>query len=115
MKPERVLAAARAFGPASIAIAGAMTARAAAQAVSLWLIARALGPTGYGAITAVVSIAGAFGYLLAFGAPLSMINEVARGNRALPEAWRGTVTAAIASIPPLILSYAVLAWFWLPR
>ena len=115
MKPERVLAAARAFGPASAAIAGAMAARAAAQALSLWLIARALGPSGYGAITAVVSIAGAFGYLLAFGAPLSMINAVARGERPLPEAWRDTVAAAIASVPFLLLSYVGLAWFVLPR
>jgi len=115
MRHERILAAARAFGPASVAIAGAMVARAAAQALSLWLIARALGPSGYGAITAVVSIAGAFGYLLAFGAPLSMINGVARGEHTLPEAWRDTVAAAIASIPFLLLSYAGLAWFVLPR
>jgi O-antigen/teichoic acid export membrane protein len=109
-----MLAAAREFGPASAAIAGAMAVRTIAQALSLWLIARALGPAGYGAITAVVSIAGAFGYMLAFGAPLSMINTVARKERALPDAWRDTLSAAIASIPLLLLSYAAFARFVLP-
>ena len=92
-----------------------MAARTLAQALSLWLIARVLGPNGYGAITAVVSIAGAFGYLLAFGVPLSMVNAVARGDRTLPTAWRETVAASLASIPLLVLSYAGVALLILPK
>lgn len=114
MDRARILAALQAFGPASVAIAGAMVARTFAQALSLWLIARALGPDGYGAITAVVSIAGAFGYLLAFGAPMNMINTVPRGARTLPEAWHDTLKAAFASMPLLLLSYAAVALFVLP-
>lgn len=114
MEFKRVLEALRAFGPASAAIAGAMAARTLAQALSLWLIARALGPDGYGAITAVVSIAAAFGYLLAFGSPLSMINAVAKGERSLPVAWRETLAAGLASVPLLLLSYAAVALWILP-
>lgn len=112
---KRIIEALRAFGPASAAIAGAMAARTLAQALSLWLIARALGPDGYGAITAVVAIAGAFGYLLAFGSPMSMINAVAKGERALPLAWRETVAAGLASTPMLLLSYAAVVLMVLPR
>ena len=112
--PRQIMGALRAFGPASIAIAGAMSVRTLAQALSLWLIARVLGPDGYGAITAVVSIAGAFGYLIAFGSPLSMVNAVAKGERSLPVAWRETVAAGLASLPPLLLSYAVVALWILP-
>ena len=104
----------RAFGPASAAIAGAVAARTLAQALSLWLIARALGPDGYGAITAVVAIAGAFGYLLAFGSPLSMVNAVAKGERSLPMAWLETMAAGLASVPLLLLSYTAVALWILP-
>lgn len=114
MDRKHFLATLRTHGPASAAIAGAMAARTLAQALSLWLIARALGAAGYGAITAVVSVAGAFGYLLAFGAPLSMINSVARGERTLPDAWRDTVIAACTSAPLLLLSYAGIARSVLP-
>lgn len=91
-----------------------MAGRTLAQALSLWLIARALGPSGYGAITAVVSIAGAFGYLLAFGSPLHMVNAVARGDRDLPQSWRETIAAGVASMPLLLLSYAGIAFLLLP-
>lgn len=114
MELRRIIQALRAFGPASAAIAGAMAARTLAQALSLWLIARALGPDGYGAITAVVSIAAAFGYLLAFGSPLSMVNAVAKGERSLPVAWRETLAAGLASVPLLLLSYAAVALWILP-
>lgn len=114
MELKRVIEALRAFGPASAAIAGAMAARTLAQALSLWLIARALGPDGYGAITAVVAIAGAFGYLLAFGSPLSMVNAVAKGERSLPMAWRETMAAGLASVPLLLLSYTAVALWILP-
>ena len=109
MKARRTLEALRLFGPASAAIAGAMVTRAATQALSLWIVARALGPEGYGAITAIVSVAGAFGYLLAFGAPLHMVNAVARHERDLPQAWREMLAAAMASLPLLLLSYWALA------
>lgn len=91
-----------------------MVVRALAQAVSLWLIARALGPEGYGAITAVVSIAGAFGYMLAFGSPLSMVNAVAKHERSLSQAWRETLAAGLASMPFLLLAYAGVAIWILP-
>lgn len=114
MEPKRVIEALRDFGPASAVIAGAMGVRTLAQALGLWLIARALGPDGYGAITAVVSIAGAFGYLFAFGSSLSMINAVAKGDRTLPQAWRETLAAGLASTPLLLLAYAGVALWILP-
>lgn len=114
MGQGRVIEALRAFGPASAAIAGAMAARTLAQAISLWVIARALGPDGYGAITAVVAIAGAVGYLFAFGSPLSMINAVAKGERTLPRAWRESLAAGLTSVPLLLLTYLGVTFWVLP-
>lgn len=72
-------------------------ARVAAQAVWLVLVARALGPQGYGAFAGIAGLGNTLGGLAGLGLGLVMYQEVAKQPSQFGKRWRQTLAATAAS------------------
>ncbi|SFF60710.1 Membrane protein involved in the export of O-antigen and teichoic acid [Fontimonas thermophila] len=87
----------------TLAVTVSTLIRTGLQAALLVVIARALGPHHYAALTALFGIAMAVATLSAGGAAVVMVREVAAQRRSLTQAWTQALGCLLVSAPPLSL------------
>ena len=90
-----------------------MGIRMGGQMVVFLVVARVLGVESYGAYVAVLALASAFGGLAGFGANALLVRDVARGRLSFPDALGRTLAGIWVSVPPLLLTYLLIAWLML--
>jgi O-antigen/teichoic acid export membrane protein len=73
------------------------TARIGAQTIWVILIARLLGPQGYGTFTGAAGLATAIGGFTGLGLGLVMLQDVARNSNLFGDRWRKAIVVCIAS------------------
>jgi len=83
--------------------------RVGGQALWIILIARLLGPHGYGAFAGAAGLATAVGGLAGVGMGLVMLQDVARTPSLFDDRWRKAVVACLASGSALIILFTGLA------
>lgn len=88
--------------------------RAVAQIIVFLIIARILGVEGYGALVAVLSVAGALSGLCGLGAHILLVRDVARDPGSFPRSWGLALAALGLGTPIVFLIYFVISWTVLP-
>jgi O-antigen/teichoic acid export membrane protein len=83
--------------------------RVGGQAVWVVLIARLLGPQGYGAFVGAAGLATAAGGLTGLGLGLVMLQDVSRDPSLFADRWRKAIATSIVSGTVLVLLFGLLA------
>lgn len=104
----------RKLASGTLLISGAMGARTLGQGLVFLLVARELGVNGYGAYSAVLALAMAFGIFSGMGSSIRMLRDVARDPSIFADAWGKTLAALAVTYPLFIAIYGTIAWIVLP-
>lgn len=83
--------------------------RVALQAVWVVLLARAIGPSGYGSFAGMAGLAAALGSLTGLGFGMLMVQDASRDREHFAVAWKRALYLALASGVLLWLAYMVIA------
>ncbi len=83
--------------------------RAAAQAVWMVLLARALGPADYGQLAGLAGLATTIGALSGIGLGLLMLQQASRDRTTFTRTWANALALTVASGLGLTLAYPVIA------
>ena len=93
----------------TVLVTGWQGIRVALQAVWVILLARAIGPSGYGSFAGMAGLAAAMGSLTGLGFGMLMIQDASRNREHFPVAWKRTLWIALASGIALWLLYVLVA------
>lgn len=88
---------------------GWMGARVAAQALWVVLVARAIGPDGYGLFAGMAGLASALGALTGLGFGVLMLQDTSRDRANFPIAWKRALVLAFVSGVALWALYLAIA------
>lgn len=83
--------------------------RVAGQAIWVILIARLLGPDGYGTFVGVAGLATTLGGLTGLGMGLVMLQDVARQSALFDRRWRQAITVCLGSGAVLCAAFVLIA------
>ena len=88
--------------------------RTGLQTAVFILIARALGPSGYGAFAAVMALTAVFAPFSGCGHDAILVRDVARDHKRFRESWGRSLFMVAVSGLPLVIVVVILGWGILP-